>query len=255
MSRTKAYPWVLGTVLLSLVVVALAWFLVISPVLDRAAQSRADAEQTRSQNVVQAQRLATLEKQFEDLPAFRAELDAIRGRIPTGDGVRELLQQIDAEAASAGLVVLTVAPGVPEEFFPAAPEAAAAPAPAETTEPTEGATEEASGADAAPAAPAAPTVVDGMVAIPVQITVLGGYDRTVDFVTRLQERLPRLFVVTSLDLKGQEATEGGEGRPPTAEGDVETVIQGYVYTLTETTTVAAPADPAGEAPAEETVTS
>jgi Tfp pilus assembly protein PilO len=253
MSRTKAYPWVLGTVLLSLVVVALAWFLVIAPVLDRAAQSRADAEQARSQNVVQAQRLATLAKQFEELPAFRAELDAIRGRIPTDDGVRELLRQIDAEATGAGLVVLTVAPGLPEEFFPAVPEAAAAPAPAE---PTEGTAEEtAAAAGAAPAAPAGPTVVDGMVAIPVQITVVGGYDRTVDFVTRLQERLPRLFVVTSLDLKGQEASEGGEGRPPTAEGDVETVIQGYVYTLTETTTVAAPADPAAEAPAEETVTS
>jgi Tfp pilus assembly protein PilO len=226
-------------------------------VLDRAAQSRADAEQTRSQNVIQAQRLATLEKQFEELPAYRAELDAIRGRIPTDDGVRELLRQIDAEATGAGLVVLTVAPGLPEEFFPAVPDAAGPPAPAEPTEPAEGATTEESedAAEAAPVAPAGPPVVDGMVAIPVQITVVGGYDRTVDFVTRLQERLPRLFVVTSLDLKGQEASEGGEGRPPTAEGDVETVIQGYVYTLTETTTVAAPADPAAEAPAEETVTS
>ncbi|KGM14267.1 type 4a pilus biogenesis protein PilO [Cellulomonas bogoriensis] len=235
MSATKPGPWIAGAVVGAVLVLVLAWFVGIGPQLQRAGTALEEIESTRQQNDIQAQRLATLRQQFEDLDLYRAELAAIQEQIPLDDGVPDLLRELDDAADGAGVTVLNVTPGRPEEFFAATPPEAAPAEPEpegaegdEATEPEPGAT--------GPAPEQAPPSggVQGFVAIPVQITVVGTYDDTVSFVDSVQEGLTRLFVVTGLTVTGQEEAEASGGRPATEHGDAETIIDGFVYVLQST---------------------
>lgn len=230
MGRSKASPWIAGTVVLSVIILVLAWFVAVSPALSSAGQARADAEQTRAQNVIQAQRLATLQQQFAELDTYRAELADIRTRIPSEHGLPDLLRELETRAGRAGVTVLSTAPGLPQEFYPAAPVEPIAPPPADTEGDEEG-EETAEETEAAPPAPTGPVVIDGFVAVPLQVTVVGGYDDVASFVADIQAQMDRLYVITSFDITGQEEAEESGGRPATAEGDAEMVINGYVYVL------------------------
>lgn len=235
MARSKASPWIVGTVLLCVGILALAWFVLISPQLAQASTVRDDAEQTRAQNAIQQQRVDTLKRQFAELDVYKAELAEIGTRIPSGAEVPDLLRAFAAEAEAAGVTVLSVAPGTPEEFFAATEGAAPPPAQPEPDADDDDVTEDANATDEvatpAPAAGGAGDGVPGMVAVPVQVTVLGGYDAVTDFVRRVQGEIPRLYVVTTFEITGQEEQEASNGRPATQEGDAEMIINGYVYVL------------------------
>ena len=254
MATTKAGPWIMGAVVLSLGILALAWFVLIAPQRDEAWAPRDEAETARQQNVIQAQRLATLEQQFADLDSYKAELAALRLQIPTDDGEPELLREIHTVAESAGLSVVNIGVGTPEEFFAAEPLEMPSDEP-DTTE-GEGATDEgaedtaegeaaAEGAEVAPAPTAteAAPCVPGFVAIPVQVTVVGTVDAARAFTEAMQTQIERLYMVTGFSMEGQEEAEASNGRPATAWGDVEMVLNGYVYVLKDSMT-AAPADAA-----------
>lgn len=232
MGTNKRITWVVGTAFLALVLFAGAWFLLIGPNIDATAEARQSTEDTLAQNEVQTRRLATLKEQFADLDTYRAELAAIRTQLPVEDGLPALLRELDGLATGSGVTIVGVAPSIPEVFFAATPVEVA------TTEeaPADGdATEETAAEEVAPAEPE-PVGVNGLVAIPVSMTVLGSYDATVDFVEGLQTRMERLFVVTAFTAEGQEEKEASGGKPATREGDVELIITGVVYVLQDATT-------------------
>lgn len=241
MGRAKTSTWVTGAVFVALMVLALGWFLAISPQLDRASQAREETEAARQQNVVQTQRLATLRQQYEEIDSYKAELAAIHQQIPTTGQMPALVREVNAAAQRSSVTVLSVLPGTPETFFAAAPSQ-----PTVQPEASDAGDAESEASDDAPApvAGGAPGV-DGMVAVPVQVTVLGSYDAARTFVAELQTGIDRLFVVTTFDVTGQDEAEASGGRPATQEGDAELVVHGYIYVLQDTraaTPEAAPAD-------------
>lgn len=225
MTKGKSTPWVLGAALLAAVILGMTWLLAISPKLTEAQTARADAENVRAQNVMHQNRLNTLKEQYALLDDYRAELAALRKQIPADDGQPSYLRQIDASAADADVFVVSVTPGLPETFVGAVPVPDAVPEP--TTEET--------GADddgAEPTEPAEPTVVGvpGLVAVPFEMTVLGGYPEAVDFLDRVQ-KAERLYVVTGYTFTGQDESEANGGKPAVEQGDVELIVQGYLYVL------------------------
>lgn len=221
MKNTKATTWVLGTVLLALVLLAGTWFLAISPKMESSAEMRAQTESELAQVDQLEIQLAGLKADFENIETFRAELAALRVQMPTGAELATLTRQIDGLAAASGVFVTNVSPSNPVAVVP--PTAAAA-----TTAET----------DTATTAEAAPSIT-GLYSVPIQVTVLGGYPQTLDFISRLQVQNPRLVLVVSFVSTAQDASGAQGGKPAVAAGDLETAISAYAYVVVDPTADAA----------------
>lgn len=252
MKVAKTTPWVVATAFLSVLILGAAWVLVISPQLDRANTALEDAARVETQNMAYQRRLAELRDQFEHLDEYKADLAAIQVQIPPEDGEPAFYRELVAASAASGafLVSILTEGATDVEVVAETPNAGAADPNAGAAEPTTdaGATP-ADEPDAEPTAPAtvAPTPmgIDGFVAIPFTITVLGSYDKTVQFVQLAQESFDRLFVVTGFTVKGQPATPPTGGRPEVQEGDAEFEVRGFAYVLQDSEDEVAPGTGAG----------
>jgi len=242
MASSKAAPWVLGTAFVGILILGVAWMLAISPQMELVSTARADAEAARSQNVVLTQRLGVLGGQAADLDTYKADLAAIRVQIPAEDGLAPLLREFAATAAASSVFIVSIMPGEPVPFVSAVPpEVVPAAEPAVDVAAAQG---QASGTGdtVAPAAPV-PSGPQGLVAVPIEITVLGTYDNTVTFMALVQEQLQRLFLVTDFTTTEQKASPPSGGRPATVFGDAEFRIKGFVYVQQPVAAVAeTPAD-------------
>lgn len=262
MSGTKSTTWVAGTVVLALVLLAAGWFLLVGPVLTTAGETRAQAEEVRASNDQLQSKIVTLKKQFEELPGFQQQLAELQQKVPTTGDIAGYLRQIDAEAGARGVTLTTITPSSGELFSPQAAAAepaadgeaaatdGAATADAATGEATDGAAEGAAAADeattdapAAPAGPVLPVVAApvGMIDVPITITALGSYDNVMGWLEAVQQSVPRLQLVTSLNGVSQKDAEASGGRPATTVGDLELTVTGYLYVLPGTPAVV-PAD-------------
>jgi hypothetical protein len=258
MGSTKKSTWVGGTVVLSALLLALAWFVFIAPVVDETATAAADTEAAETRNTQLTTQLGALKEQFANLPTYEAELAEIERQIPATHGQSGFIRLMDRLATESGTNIVDVAfdpafdviPAQPAETAPTATDASTEDAATAegTAAPEEAAEPEAAPAEAAPVQPDVPAVIPGFVAVPVSITVLSNTPSAILFLTQLQEQSERLFLVTAIDGEGQDDAEPSGGRPAIAKGDVELVISGYLYVMQDldgTTTE----DEATEAPA------
>ena len=225
MSQVKSSTWVVGAAVLSLVIIALSWFLLASPTLDEASVAHTDAEAAELRNGQLRVQNAALKKEFERLPELEAELAAIQQNVPASPLLTEYNLVVGTTAAARGVTVLNVETGPAVEVMPVAPVDGAAPTDVAAT----------SGDG-----------VGGLYAIPLTIGVLGTYENTTLFLDDLQQANPRLLSVNGLTIEGQDEAEASGGRPATAQGDAEQTITGYVYVLSPdaAVTVEVPVDPA-----------
>ncbi len=247
--------WVAGASVLAVGALVGTWFVGIGPSLSQASDLAAQTEATRQQNVVLEQKLRTLEQDFDRLPQYQADLDALRVGIPTDVELAAFLDEIDAIASAYGVTVTDVTPQAPQGVGDAASEAGAATAP-DATAGTEGAAPAATaapGADqptpapstapadaAAPAqdagtvtVPNLPPAVANMVAVPISLTVLGPFPGAVAFLSDIQEKTSRLMLVTGITGLGQGDEEAAQGKPATHRGDIELAVTGYLWVLPE----------------------
>lgn len=232
MKMPKATPWVLGAAVVSVLILGLAWMFGISPQLETANQARDDAERVEMQNVQHQRRLVELRQQFENLDEYKAELAAIQVQLPPEDGEPSLYREIAQASATSGAFIVSI---ITEAVTSVEPTPEADPN-AGATEPGADEAADGSGGEAADETPPAtveptPMGLDGFVAVPFSIKVLGTYDQTVQFVELVQESFQRLFVVTGFTVKGQAASPPAGGRPEVKEGDAEFEILGFVYVL------------------------
>lgn len=232
MQRSSSTTWIVGTVLVSLLLAVAAWFLLISPTLSTAGETRTQAEQVEMTNEQTVVRIARLKEQFAQLDTYKAELAALRTQVPETAQLSPYLRQLDEVAQAHSVTITSIVPSPPATF---APVAAAATeevmAGAGTTEEaaegstTDTATAEATAAAAATAAPA------GMADIAVALTVVGSYDNVLAFIDAIQQTDRRLFLATTVTGTAQDDQAAGGGRPETRVGDLEAAISGYVFLL------------------------
>lgn len=231
MGGARKSPWVIGTALLAVLLLAGAWFLLISPSLDEAASNRAQAQTEQDRIDLLKAQLASLQADFERIDDFRDELAELRGQVPGAVEISELTRQIDSLAARAGISVLNVSatsPTLVSVVDPAAQvqaeEAAAAAADTaavdELAEPT---------TDAAAAAPPAPATE--YYAVPVNLVTYGDYQNTLSFIDALQTENPRLVLVTDLHATRVAAAGSTGGRPAVQDGALETRLSAYVIVV------------------------
>src|SRR5690606_30388707 len=160
MRNPAALRWMVGAILVSLVIGALAFFVIISPTLDATteARERAESEQARiDQLEIQ---LAGLRADFARLDEFKAELAEYQVELPTEVLLNELTRQLDGHAAQSDVVLVGMTTSTPYQVLP--PRAMVEPPPPPPADDAEGedSDDDANAAPAPPPEPAGPILPD-----------------------------------------------------------------------------------------------
>lgn len=229
MSTSSPRTWIAGTVVLSLVLVAAGWFLLIAPKRAEAADLREETVAAQGRNAQLEVRIAELKEQFAQLPQRKAELAAIRTAMPQDAELATLTRDLQRLAGDAGVTLMTITPGELTAVVPTGAVVATAPA-AEAGQGQEPATTD----GAAAAAPA--TVPAGLSQVPLTISVVGSFDKSNSFLEKVQAELDRDYLVDTLNVVAEEPAEADAGKPAVVNGDVTMTLTGRVFVLAEDAT-------------------
>ncbi|SFJ96886.1 hypothetical protein [Cellulomonas sp. KH9] len=239
--NAKSTQWVGGTVVLSVLIAALAWFLAISPTLTAAAAARTEAGAAEDRNVQLQAQLDRLVEQAAGLDATKAELAGIGRQIPSEAQLAEYVRALQSTAEETGVTVVTLDAALPETIAPAALPEQVAPSEGEAGEATEPPAAE--GTEGTTGASVAVGPVEGFAGVSLTITAVGPVSNVFAFIERVQTGNERLFLVTKYTAKGLQAAEAANGRPAVGQGDVELVLTGFVYVLSATAGASSGAEP------------
>ncbi|MBT0995196.1 hypothetical protein KIN34_12975 [Cellulomonas sp. DKR-3] len=229
MGASKKRTWIGGTAFVAVLLAVAAWFLLVSPNLSKASETRAETEAAESFNQVLGLKLTKLKSDFGKLEDYKAELAEREKQIPSTADLESYLDGLDAIAVRRDVTITAVTAGTPEEFL-LAEVAEPEPEPSAEDE-SESESEDESGSAAEEDEDEGPKVPLGLTAIPVSVTVIGTYEDTMAFLDDVHKRNPRVFLVSGLTGTSQKASDGSSGKPATEEGDQELAITGYIYTL------------------------
>lgn len=250
--NSKASSWIGGTAVVALLLLVAGWFLLVSPSLDGAAQASTDAQSVEDQNRALQIQINKLKDQTEHLAQYQADLASLRKVVPTEAGLADYNRSLGALADRAGVTILKFGAGTPVPVLPTDPAAdpaqAGADGAATDASPTPSPTPTASAGEdpAAGGTPPATTTVapiQGFVAMPIDVTVVGDVSSVLNFVGALQQGSPRPFLVTQFTGAGTGEQQEQDGHPATKDGDLELALSGFVYVLQDTSQPSdAPAD-------------
>lgn len=197
--------WLIGSILLSVAIVAMGWFIGVSPKLSEAANASTQLATVEAQNVVHEAEVVAIKKQYEQLPALQAELATLREAVPADDQLSTFLGELHSLEQKNDVSVTDFTASDGQEY-----------APIESTVPALNITN--------------PMITkDNFVAIKVDVEVSGENANVMNFIEGLQTG-ERLFLVTDLALNqgasGSSAESGGGG-----SASAKATISGLVYVL------------------------
>ncbi len=232
--------WMLGSLLISGVILLAGWFIGVSPMLASAASSELDLAATRSTNAAHAATLDDLTQRSSELPALKAESEALQQEVPLDADLSDFIRSINGIQEQTGTVVtdLTVSDGIP--FSPVVPEVE----PVASTGDAEADAAAASAATdieavASSGASSQLLTPENFTAVPVTVAVDGTLEQVLAFIDALQSG-QRVYLVTDLAV-AQDATTG----------IFTATIDGLAWVLLDASSApAAPADPTAATTAE-----
>lgn len=194
--------WLLIAAILGVAILAMGWFLGVSPKLDEmnaANEQRASVEQ---QNALHEAKLKELKAQFAKIEELRTELKEGQLGLPPGDELSTFLGQLHTLETASGVTLTKFAASDGQSYLPA------------------------------PGTTASQLVTaDNFVAITIDLTVVGSRAQVIEFLNNLQYG-DRLFLVTKLTLTQDQSGSAEDGE---AEGGYTGTITGFVYVLVDPT--------------------
>lgn len=209
MDRNRLF--VIGAAIAMVVVVFFGWTVGIQPQLAASVAAAEESKAVQASNASQADVLAVLKKDYANIGTLNAKRDELRKAVPAGTDMSAFIDELHAVVVAHGVTLGTFA--VTEGQAYVAPKAAGTDAAAPAGK-------------AAPApAPAVGAAPDGLVLMPIQLSVTGQYGKVLDFVQGLQTGT-RLVLVTTLTTAPSSAGTGA-GR------DVVAQIGGFAYVLSD----------------------
>jgi len=207
---------ILATAVFSIGILALGWFIGVSPRLTELSSNAASLVSTQEQIRQYEADLAVLKTQYEDIDTVRAELEQLRASLPVDGDFPDLMRQIEQLATASAVSIKDYSLATPIVYGAA-----------------EGETTPATGSE-----------ISGgtLLAIPLSITVDGANAETVFAFIKSMQLGQRLFLVTDFTLTVVPAEKG--------PASVTVVVNALVYSLLDPN--AAVPDPAAAeaAPAE-----
>lgn len=218
--------WIIGGAVLSVLLIAVSWFFLISPKLDDAASVRDQTSQAAQQNDVLQAKVDKLKIDSASMPSLLAALDTLHAQLPTSAKLDDLTRQITGQAATAKVTVTSIVIGVPtavKQDKPAAPTPAdaagtgaagsdGAGAGAATTASSADATASGSAAATTSAAPA--KAAANLYAIPVTIVADGPLANQQKLLSAIQTQGPRGALVSSVQFSPVAQTAQPTGGEP-----------------------------------------
>lgn len=176
--------WKIGTALLAVVIVALGWFLGISPRLTEVSAANAQRVTAEGTNAAHQAEINALKARFDEVDGIRDQLEQLSGGIPATAELDAFVLQVDQGLSATGSALKSFGVGEGSLLTAAVDPAAAT--------------------DADPAA--APTT-GGLIGIPVNFEVEGSFDGVLAFVNGLQTST-RLVLVSSLGIVASTENPG-----------------------------------------------
>lgn len=179
--------WLIGAVAI-LAILGGGWFGLVSPQQTAADDARQQTEQADQRAAQASAQVRLLQKQSAELDSVKKELEALQGKIPTGEQVSALLVSVNKLAGATGVVLTTFKPGVVTPLDSSAPDKGTA----------------------------------RLGFMPVSLAGIGTYDELRAYLSKL-ETLDRALVVTSIDVArgdtggsgSSSGSSGGAGKPGT----------------------------------------
>lgn len=226
--------WIIATALVAVILCALAWVFLLSPVREHTGTLQSDAETIETSNDILATRVASLREQYARIDELRAELAEFETHIPRSVNYRDLVEEIERAVDRSAVALLDVS--ATEQITPVMPytslqqEATSdpnAPAPAE---PADGAPTTVSGAPPT-ATGALSSTIDGFYQIPFTITVQGDLAEVRAFSARLQEDSERAILVYAVSAEALDEKSESDSAPESEIGDVTYTLSALAYVL------------------------
>ncbi len=198
-------------------ILALGWFLGVSPKLDEMAAANEQRSSVEALNVQHEKKLAALKKDFAQLDTLKEQLAAAQQSLPPGDDLSTFLGELHSLEGTSGVVLTSFGAGDGLNYLAA---------PGEVTDPL--------------------VTADNFIAIPIDLTVQGTRPQVIEFINDLQYG-NRLFLVIKLTVT--QAANAGVVDPESEEipvGDAyEGNISGFVYVLVDPSAPPPTPTPAG----------
>jgi hypothetical protein len=241
----SARTWRIGGVVAAVLVLVAAWFLAVSPTLQKAEALEVEAASQRAASDQLRSRISLLKKQSEELPAQEAKLAAIQQRMPSTPALPTLIRNLTTVAEAANVTVASVTPGRPAPIQQPTPPAPPPPAEGEdggTEDPSaeEASTEGGTDGTAASESANAPSDFSGPQAqvMSLNITACGTFAQLRNYLREL-EQMQRVVSVSELSVSKGSCAEGS------AEDDLTASVRAYVFTMPTAEPVGTPAAGSG----------
>jgi hypothetical protein len=210
--------WTGGGAFAALLIIAVGWFLFISPERGSVSDLNAQAATTRQENSVLQLKVTSLQIKSKQINKYTSSLKAALSALPFDSGLPAFTRQLSAQGAANGVDVTAVVVGGVTAVAPAA-------APAAPTA-TDGSTSTAPAA----AAPVATTPAGGLFSVSVTVDSDGTLPHQLAFLKAVQTAGPRRALIS--------ATQIG-----VAAGSKSTSIDGAASFTTSITVFSAPQTP------------
>lgn len=179
MTTATTRIWTFATVLIMIAVVALGWFLGISPRLSDAARFEAERRSVEAQNDVARAAIAQLQSDFENIDELLLELEGLREEFPTAAQYDDAIEELLTRLLSAGLGLQNIAINEPAPTTPLVLQPGEEPLPPEID-----------GEGILPAG--------SLLGVPVAVTVAGPLPSILSYIDALQKS-PRFSIITRGD--------------------------------------------------------
>jgi type IV pilus assembly protein PilO len=217
MLANRTSRWSIATALICLAVLAVSWFLLISPRRADASAVRGQAVQTDAQAARLEVQLAGLKSDFASLSKRKAELKALKEQLPPTADIPDLVRDLQTYATQAGVSLDSIVPATAALLSP------------------DGSTSTSTGV----------ATTGSLVSIPVTVAVTGDYFEVSLFTKYLQTKLTRSFLISGVNATTSAAattSETATAAPtptPTADATANTSvtlgISGSVFVLLDGT--------------------
>ena len=255
--------WILGTAIVCIAVIALGWFLGVTPKLAEGADADIQTTDVDSQNAIFSAELDAIKLENENLPALKSQLAELRVGLPAETQQSEFLAEVNAAAARAGVDVDTASFSEPQPYTSVDPLPMDAPLsgtseatatdepvdPAETpTDPNAVATADSGNVPHQTETSALVTPLN-FVSLTVQFAVKGSSSDSIDFLKAMQST-DRIFLITNADMT--EDASGASESDSGSSSQYTTSVTGLIYILLDEPMVlpGAPAEEVEPAPTE-----
>jgi Tfp pilus assembly protein PilO len=203
----KMRQWVMLTAVGVVAILALGWFLLVSPQHSHVSSLRTQTTAAQQHNQTLQMQVHQLQVEQKGMLAQQRKLATIATQIPDNPALPTLIRQLSTAAKSAGVELVSLAPTAP------APVAAAAPT-APRAVPT-------TGGVAAPAAPTAAAGASALQQISVALNVKGSYYNIENFFSAV-EHLSRAMMVSTFTVAPLNSAAVSAPAPTAGTGSATT---------------------------------